>query len=329
MGKELISDGVYYVPEERTINYENAVAERPEVLKSVPIQFRNYDICQKAVIGDPNMIKYVPVQIITQDFVDVLIGAGVSIPKKYQNYVKLCVEFNANNYNLDSRTSVEDKTEKVIPEAIKNIMINDLENLFSLHTINLIKQYGIFTLRDLIIIVDNPILCIEYFGITAYYDEIVNTVRLLKCKYLNEDPIININDEQECSEEFFKLLGLRVLSQYFLSFWKGKSVKDFFSSINEASTEKQLMRIRNFGKQQVGSLIERANIVLDYYAKHSENTISPTNEALKSAIEEFKKLKDERQRLDEQMELVLQKIQELTMKQLHASEMLEKKQRLG
>lgn len=322
MCKEVISDNLYNVlEEERTIDYYEKVVERkPEDLNSVPNKFKTYEIYKIAVIGNPNMIKNVPVQIITQKFVRELLEIGVCIPRRFINYVKLCVDANDNSLSLENISLGEINSENVIPEAVKNIGISKLENLFSLHTINLIKQYNIFTLGDLIGIVDTPILCLEYFGTTNYYDEIVNTVRILKCKYLNEDPIIDINDDQNVSSEFFKLLGVRVVSSFFLSFWKGKSVKDFFALMKKPSIKRELMRIRNFGKQQVDSLIERVNIVLDYYENNTQTIplnqiMGESTESYEYIVKKYQRLKNERQQLDREIELVLQKIHEMEKKQ--------------
>lgn len=325
IGYAIKKNGLYLgsIPKEkRTREYcETAVLENPKALRFVPNEYKTYEMCKKSVIRVPETLKYVPVQILTQEFIDELLFDGIVIPKKVTGYVKVCLETNSKKQNIENISlPKENVTENVVPDASQNITIDSLGDLFTINIIRLLNKYNVITLADLIKVVDNPTLCIEYFGNSRYYDEIVNTTRLLKCKYLDEDPMIDINDEEKASIEFLKSLGVRP-NYRLLYYFENKSIKEVFALAKKEDITDKLMKINSVGKTIAQSTVNRVNIISDYYERHPEKIPSPvideelSSVSLEEVYAELKRLKEEKEKLDSQIEIVLRKIKKLEKRQ--------------
>jgi hypothetical protein len=328
------------LPEERkTPEFcELAVSKNPKAFRYVPSQYKTYEMCKTVVMNDPSLIKLVPVEILTRDFFTELQKSNIVIPDNCMGYVKECLKAHDSmagitnpNINSDNKESELPKTE--IPVDIKNISLNSLAVFFSQATLKLFETYGITNLEQLFKIASTSDY-VKYFGSSAIYNELTNTIRLLKCKYLGQTPLIDINDEQMEWDELYYLLGLSTRSRNCLKRCGFcKNAKEYFERMQNPRVEESLMRVRNMGANGLKEIMQKTNIILNYYESHKVAETDPTkleeneipkndnvstrieNDTAESLNAELQRLREERKKIDEQIDIVLAKIQEKMLAQ--------------
>lgn len=291
---------------------ELAVSLNGNALENVPENLRTYDMCQTAVISNPNMIRKVPALILNDRFYNEIIQNNVIIPKKYLPYVEKCLEVNRRledkNVTLTSENVVPTSdTQKYSEFASKDI--NSMYWLFSIKGTNMLKKYGITTLEQLFIFSDRPDF-VSLFSDVKLYREINGTVKLLKCKFLDEAPfpLIDIFDEKLGPENLVAKLGLQEvtannLSAYLIS--NEISTKKFFEIMQSEQATALVNDIVGLGKRETLELYDKVRIVIDYNNKHQKK-----DESLEQLNAELQTLMKERQKIDAQLNIVMAKMQE-------------------
>lgn len=193
---------------------------------------------------------------------------------------------------------------------INDVNIDSLEGFyFSKKVVNYLKSCSIYTLKDLICVFDNPELCVLYLAKKGFYSEIASNLRIIRCKYFNEDPLININDDTANLIYLFEQLGIMYRSCGSSDdLLKSVSVKEAFEFVrnNPDKLFAILMKLRNIGAKKAEFIMNKIKIVVNYYEKNVNN--KPVEEEYEDVLAEFKRLKKERQELDEKIALVLEKI---------------------
>lgn len=306
---------------------ELAMANNMKAFRYVPNQYKTYEMCKNAILFDPKLIKKVPVEILTKQFFTELQEMGVVILDKYMGYVNECLQahdkMNQTNINFVSQnTNIQlPKTETAL--ELKNIDINNLTVFFSTSILKQLTNYGITNLEQLFAFAMTPDF-VTYFNRCAIWDEVSNTIRLLRCKYLHEDPLIDINDEQIESEELYKFLGFSTRSTHCLQRIDFcKNAKEFFEKMRNPLERVKLNRVRNLGENSLREILEKSNIVIHYYENLKEREERPKNlekvelddNTLESLNTELKRLQEERKRVDNRIDIVIAKIQEKILEQ--------------
>ena len=308
----------------------------------IPTKFKTYDMCLKAVLFDPKLIKKVPVEVVNQQFVEALKLAKVIIPSEAVKYVKECLivherleqedlSINAN----DGKNSREILTEiQEIQGDFTTIPLANITGLFTSSTLTILLDSGIITIGDLFSqsTKSNFIGSLGKISL-AQTDEILGTTKILRCKYLDEDPLIDEDDSLDmqtiCYKFGFSIRVRNCLQSYFN--W-GESPKFFETMRNQEERDYVLRRIRNMGQVGIEEVINKTQIVFDYHDRHksketessdiekhqgiSDSETSGTNdETLESLNEELLRLKEEMQRLTVRTDEILSKIQQKMMEQ--------------
>lgn len=322
-------DNLYGVPVEKLTPKicETAFNIYYNVFKYLPREYKTYNMCIKAVMNDPYLIKDMPIELLNQEFLNDLKLLHVEIPVSLTNYIQKCLNihkiFEEPNFpqqqNLDKQSNNE---ELKLSDDIAQIKLSSFEWLLTPPALNKLELIGIYTVGDLL----------SGKGLSNFLNrlesdryiklQILGAIRLLRCKYLDEDPLIDENDEIDIttiSEKFGfskrtkNCLGnARFNNQY-------SSNKFFKLMRNYEVREYELSRKSNIGEKVIAEIVNKVQIVLDYHDRHQKNTIfiddSDVNDnlSLEELNNELLRLKLEMQRITERTDIVLEQVR----KKLH------------
>jgi len=296
---------------------EFAVSEgkTPGAIRFVPAKLKNYEMCKKAVIRDPKNISYVPVEILTKEFYDEIVSLGVLIPIKHRGYVQECLKLHAGIFEV-SQTILSTTS---YPE-VSDIELSNVAGFFDKVTINYLNKLGIRTLEDLFREYDNPGFVHLFSAKSQNLDWLVPAIRLLRCKYLGEDPMIDM--EAENCGDFLNSFGFSNRA-YNCLMWegignetsyhikeKGKPRGEYhlLEIMKSDACVDRFSRIRNMGKKTLEEIVTKAAIVVDYYSKKPQVT-----DDLNELFYELQRLTVERYKINEQINIVNDKIREKTI----------------
>lgn len=301
--------------ERRTLEVcDYAISIYGRALRNVPDNVINSQLCFKAVVKDPSAIKFVPVEFLNQEFVNALNTAGVIIPIKDRGYVDECLKVHEKleGQQLNFKEIVSN-TPFNVDSKYSDIRLGSLSGLFTKPALKVLVQNNIFTVYDLLTVSDNS----EFYSIIlnnpkAIYREIRGAIRLLKCKYLDIDPMITFEDIGMMTfgnEIGFSARTLNILHRYGIS---PKKLHDIMKSPDRMD---ELCHIRNSGPSSVEEIIFKTTIVIDYYDKKAEKSKTFTeDETIESLNKELLQVRAEIQRLNARSDEILAKIQEKMLK---------------
>ena len=288
-----------------------AVSLNAMALVSVPNQLKTYDMCKMAVLYDPRSIRRVPVEILTQEFYDDVIQNGAIIPIKNMSYVRECIEINR---KLEEENPIKTNKSANVPSATldySNYIDKSLKSIswfFSQTGLKHLEKYGITNLGKLFEFVDNPNFA-TLFSTSVVYREVKGTVKILKCKFLDEDPLIDESDEEISIEDLSSMFGFTNRTANALSEAK-INAKELFEIMRSETPQLELENIRYLGNSGVREIMEKVKIVMDYHDKHKDQ-----DESLEQLNAELQRLREEKRKIDEQTNIVLAKIQEKLISQ--------------
>ena len=303
--------------EKRTFEVcEYAISSYGGALRNVPDNVKNADLCFKAVVKDPSVIKYVPVEFLTQEFVDALNSAGVVIPVRNRGYVNECLTAHKKleQEQLDFNTVVSPTPELNVEPDSSNIRLESLSGLLTDASLKLLAQNNISTVGDLLKVSDNSAL----YGMIlnnpkAVYTEIRGAIRLLKCKFMNIDPLIEFVDTEDAYKDmrqFGREIGFSTRAENVLC-RGGISPKKLYEIMHNPGEQASLYRIRNAGESIVQEIIYKTTIVTDFYdKKEKQQENANEDETIEALNEELAQVRAEIQRLNARTDEILAKIQE-------------------
>ncbi len=302
--------------EKRTLEVcEYAINNFGGALKNVPNNVKNTDLCFKAVVKDPNAIKYVPVEFLNQEFVAALDKAGVVIPVKNRGYVNECLlaHKKLEQRQLDSDTVASTTPVLNIDSNSANIKLESLSGLLTGTALKLLSQNNIVTVGDLLTASDNSVLYDMILNdIKAVYIEIRGAIRLLKCKFMNIDPLIEFVDTGHQSDDmrqFSREIGFSTRTKNVLCL-RGISPKRLYEIMHNANEQSSLYRMRNAGEGVVQEIIMKTTILTDFYdAKDKKQETATEDETIETLTEELAQVRAEIQRLNARADEILAKIQ--------------------
>jgi len=146
----------------------------------------------------------------------------------------------------------------------KNIKLVDLKNFFSINALNLLGQYHVFTLEELFkSFEDEEFLKLLQFNRTKsnfrILVEINGTTKILRCKYLNEDPNIDFNNYVDSFG--FSSRVARALTLYSN---RDVSIEDLFD-MAKTNTFHKLINRREIGLAAIDEISNKIMIAYNYY----------------------------------------------------------------
>lgn len=302
--------------EKRTFKVcEYAISRYSGALRNTPDNVKNAELCFKAVVKDPSVIKYVPVEILTQEFADSLNDAGVIIPMGNREYVNECLTAHKKlEQQLDFEEFVLATPKLEINPEYASIRLESIEGLFTEESLKVLVKQNILTVGDLLSVSDNKAFYeMVLNNPKATYKEIRGAIRLLKCKYLDIDPMITFEDTGDAYKDMknldqeigFSTRAIKVLYR------GGISPKDLYELMHDSDRESQLYQFRNAGKKVVQEILLKMTILIDFYDKKEKKASTATeDETIKALNEELAQVRAEIQRLNERTDEILAKIQE-------------------
>lgn len=291
-----------------------AVRTYAGALKSVPDGIKTPQMCFNAVVKDPSMIKYVPVDILNSEFIEMLNAVGVDIPVKFHSYIESCLEANrkleGETINLDRSNTIKLNFSSGYP----GIKIETLGGLLSETNISFLKKHGVMTIEDLLQKSQNRDLYKMILDENVSgYKEIDVAIKLIKCKYLDVDPMIEFDPEKTMEETAVDFgFSTRVKKCLMKKIY---TQKEFLDILGDKHKEEKLLDIKNMGEKGVKEVIVKSSIILDYYDRHKNiDERKAKEEELKTLYEELDQVQAEIRRIEERSDELLFKLQE----KLHA-----------
>lgn len=281
--------------------YVLAVKHLPESLGLIPIQYRTYELCRDTVIKSPKTIRKTPSQFITSSFYQELLSLGVKIPEQYMSYVLECIKINEEDMET---------TPVIIPDSenysnFENIRLDGIEGFFSGKTLEFLLNNGIETVGKLFERTNKADFINLFYSNNKFkkgkYDEIMGSTNILRCKYLDDDPLIDgtMDEEETCVKFGFSARSANCLKR------AGYGAKELFEIVRSNNPERQLLNIRTMGQLSVSEIITKVSIVDDYYKSKSRKVTNTSD--LTKELEQLL-IKDEQ--LKSQIKLVLDKLNE-------------------
>ena len=200
---------------------------------------------------------------------------------------------------------------------MKKIEIKDEKKLFSNGLYKILEAQNITTLEELFNFTKNPRSIVSIVN-ENFYDELLNTVKLLKCKYLNEDPEIDLKSPNV--KNSFNKLGLSTrTSNSLVRYSEMNKYINLEEYLLAHLNTRRLHTINGMGATAKDEFMAKAKIVLDYYEKNNSTEIKenkdPDSDDIKKLIAlntELKELNEKRKEIQSQIDEIMKKIDNLT-----------------
>lgn len=174
-------------------------------------------------------------------------------------------------------------------QDLSQIKLSDLSGFFSRNALQKLEEKQITNLQQLFEEASKPEFMSQSLGI---YEEVYPSTKLLRCKYLNEDPVIE-EDSNLSLQDTLTRLGLSprtknciIRSNIF------KSTTHFFEVMRSPGRNSYLTRIRSLGKVGLTELNLKLQIVFQYHDNQhkSENSVEGLREELKKLTKQVKEM---------------------------------------
>lgn len=297
---------INYIPKEK-ITYDVCLAavnksnKLMKIIRFIPRKYFDDVMCLTCVHKDLSSIRKIPMNKITLDFAKSLIDIGVDLTTEI-SYIKKCISKNEGiEYNdeiLYSNTRKNIMTSKNV-----DILIDDCTDLLSKQTINILKRKDINNLNELFYLYDSGRMAEIFDPHKRQYSEMMGVAKLLKCKYLDVDPMIDENSNEKLEDVLNKMgLPLTIMQGLtragYFDWDFGKNVSEFFTMVR-SNDFVDLLKVRGMGQGKIDILTAYTKIVTDYHDKHVND--------LQSNDDIITMLSDENKRLDNEINVALSK----------------------
>ena len=292
-----------------------AINYYPASLKHVPDEVKTAEMCFNAVARKPDMIKYVPVKFLTEEFVEALNRANVIIPMNFSGYVNECLSANNRLKGEDIKETEPINFNVDINADYMNLRLNTFPTLFSNTTIEFFQENGVFTFGDLLNKNQDKEFNSEVLKASVlYYKEMTIGLKILKCKYLNIDPLVDLSyDNETTMDDISERFGFDSRITNALR-RKGYTPQTFFELLKEEDAEHKLKMIRNMGATSVEQILYKTSVIMNYYEnKEEQEQIMTEDETIEELTKELEETRTEIQRLNSRIDEILLKIQEKTL----------------
>lgn len=301
------------VPKERrTYDVCNYAVERyGEALRYVPNNLKTKELCIKAIKKSEKVIYHVPLELLTEDFIKELNDQGVIIPLKRLGYVRECLEVNR---KLDEEVLEEEKVETSeeelkLDEESANIRLDSIPELLTADALKLLNNKEIYTVGDLLEKSQNPEFSGEFIK-GKLIREVRGVINLLKCKYLNIDPLIDIYSDDKIFLGFWTS-SIGICSRTDRAFAiHGITPKKFYEMMHSKFAIDQLYKIPNIGDRAVSEIMFKGGIIADFYDKKKQRReVATEDETIDDLNNELKQIKEEIEKLNKKTDMIIAKIQ--------------------
>ena len=243
-----------------------AVKRCGTLLTFVPDNIKTVDICMEAVLNNSSAIQYVPSRIINEDFIKRLISSGIEIEESYNNYINKCLNLHKSVSNEISKDNV------IVDDNLLNTSLEQVSDYFSVKSLKTLKSLEIYTLGQFFERVVSKDFILSLGNNKGVISEIYAAHRLLKCKYFDCNPDIDINDDSISFEEICNLMGFNTsIYNHLMSKYNITSSKMFFDLIQSNDVYVKLTRVHNLGNISIKRVLTRSAIVIKYYKNHNDN----------------------------------------------------------
>ena len=201
------------------------------------------------------------------------------------------------------KKQILDKTGEEVTEDNKyyeyrNVSLEEIEKYFSSSTFKTLKDLKVRSLCDLFNIVEAESLDLYGGAKDNKAKEIIGTAKLLKYKYMNVDPKLDVTP----SRPAYKLLidmGVSYASYHPIACDSAMhdnalTVKTLFEIMESTDTSAELMKIKGFGKKAYDEIKDKCKIVSEYYKQNCEKQEEkPDSEKTEQELlEEVRKLRE-------------------------------------
>lgn len=170
---------------------------------------------------------------------------------------------------------------KKVDDDLKNIKIYDIPGFFTNERIRrILVLCDINTLEDFFYAIENSNLITMLEPTSTMLKEILATIKLLRCKYLGDEPNITINDSMS-TEQIINELGLSLETGYELM--RMKKDEDLYQKLSKMHLEEKILYFRrnsNMTESSLKEIVHKLQILDDY------NNLKMTN-YIKNEIEEM------------------------------------------
>lgn len=167
--------------------------------------------------------------------------------------------------------------------GMQNIEIDKISCFFTSGILKKLTKLKITNLGQFLTISDLPDL-VKYIG-PYIYSEFIGTSKILKCKYLGINPMIDENDTKELNDGQYLHYGMDKYVQEVLGLssrganaicYNYSTLKDFFSSVRNNNAQHF---INSLGKCTQTELVAKVQVIIDYHDRlkicnHSNNLIT-------------------------------------------------------
>lgn len=289
------------------------------LMKAIPKQFFDHDLCKEIVLKNHKLIRKIPIEIITKGFVEDLKSHGV-ITEDINNYINECLTINE---KLDTNSVPHNNVESIQSDKYNDLQIpiQSLTDILLESNIKILQDKKIVTLKDLFIAYDNGILGTLIGETSSHYLKIMGATRLLRCKYLGVDPMIDENSGENVLD-FLLDLGIsrtivNALSGHIRRFGNTYSVSDLFEDARLGTIYEKFRKIPGLGNKSIKELVTCLQIVVDYHDRHKNDLLTnmkdiefiDDKENLILLSTELNRLIEEKNRIEKEINIVLEKIQ--------------------
>ena len=243
--------------------------------------------------------------------------------------------YDSKNNKENTNTKVEENNARdKNKHSWSNIKVEDLTDYLNSKIIDYIKSNSIENLEELINEWDKA----DKFRIKTatrdIYKELSGNISLLKCKYLNENPKIDINSENLITTDDFNNIGIPHYVSTKLNETFGKlSIRDFFELTKKNEFIRELTYECSLTNERATEIINKIKVITDFYFGKSsveeietldsiiEEPINPVeqrndDDSFESIREELISLKEQRKEIDRKIDLLYLKMQALLSKKV-------------
>ncbi|MBO4245743.1 MAG: hypothetical protein J5892_03270 [Bacilli bacterium] len=181
--------------------------------------------------------------------------------------------------------------DRIEKEGLNTIRLETLVDYFTPENIGFLADHHFYCLGDLFEAANQANFYEMFKNEQKQYMDIVGSIKILKCKYLDEDPFIDINDSYTRIEEVAFRMGFKFQTRKELVDNKIKTVKELFELVNKNGFNENHF----FSPSSINEIKAKCGVVFNYGRIHQFNN---SIELLKN---DFAKLKVRNDVLDVQL----------------------------
>jgi len=222
-------------------------------------------------------------------------------------------------------------------KEINNIKLEEIGVPFSNGLMKHLQENNVNTLKDFLEYADNEIKTkgekLKDYSADGIHKELLGTAKILRCKYLGEDPKIKL--ESTSIYEELRIIGFSHGLFNALNRYTRRHVEEFrFENHRDLTLEeylehymdkKLLLHVQNLGQEKAKEYIAKTTIILDYYKDKKRTLIENEGYEDSQELTELVRVNEELKELLKQKEALDNKINQLRQRQSELQKVITKK----